>query len=239
MRKKSVLHPFRHLAILIVAAGLLTGSCGCFYETSEEVIYPATAPNVSVSRESESSTHRTETATPKTAETEEKKTTEEQSAESRCRKLLAQMTMEDQVAQLLMPEIRKWDVGDGQGEQPVTVLPEAVASLLSAYDFGGVILFAENCRDTGQLVTLTDALQQAGAAKQGIGLWIATDQEGGSVTRLSQGTQLIGNMALGAIGSEEAAEQAGEITGRELSALGIGLDLAPVLDVNSNPANPV
>ena len=46
-------------------------------------------------------------------------------------------------------------------------------------------------------------------------------------------------MALGATRSTDAATQSGEVIGRELSALGINVDFAPVADVNSNPSNPV
>jgi len=48
-----------------------------------------------------------------------------------------------------------------------------------------------------------------------------------------------GNMALGAIGSEEVAYKVARASGRELKALGINMNLAPVVDVNNNPANPV
>src|SRR6266705_5962467 len=71
-------------------------------------------------------------------------------------------------------------------------------------------------------------------------LLIAIDQENGIVQRLGQGTTLFpGNMALGAIGSEQLAYDVAQATGRELKSLGINMNLAPVVDVNNNPANPV
>ena len=59
------------------------------------------------------------------------------------------------------------------------------------------------------------------------------------MTRLGHGCQMPGNMALGAIGDPDAARQAGRLIGEELSAVGLNYDAAPVVDVNSNPRNPV
>ncbi|MEE0931274.1 MAG: glycoside hydrolase family 3 N-terminal domain-containing protein [Acutalibacteraceae bacterium] len=77
------------------------------------------------------------------------------------------------------------------------------------------------------------------ASKNKIPLFIGTDQEGGEVVRLNKGTSLPGNMALGAINSVEDAKKAGNILASELSALGINVNYAPSLDVNSNPQNPI
>lgn len=72
-----------------------------------------------------------------------------------------------------------------------------------------------------------------------IPMFIATDQEGGTVSRLATGTQMPGNMALGATRDPQLTKQAALVMGNELKALGINTDFAPVLDVNVNPANPV
>ena len=68
---------------------------------------------------------------------------------------------------------------------------------------------------------------------------ITIDQEGGIITRLQSGTHMPGNMALGAANLEENTEKVGKAIGEELHALGINMNLAPVLDVNVNPDNPV
>ena len=68
---------------------------------------------------------------------------------------------------------------------------------------------------------------------------LAIDQEGGIVYRLGSGTALPGNMAIGATNDPKLAKEAGQIIGRELSALGLNVDFAPVLDTNNNPQNPV
>ena len=90
---------------------------------------------------------------------------------------------------------------------------------------------------------MTDGLQKAAMdkdlGKNSIPLLIATDQEGGIVYRLTGGTALPGNMALGASGNTENAVKAGNIIGSELNAVGVNVNFAPDADVNNNPNNPV
>jgi beta-N-acetylhexosaminidase len=118
--------------------------------------------------------------------------------------------------------------------------PELVA-LIERDRVGGVILFTRNCRDAAQILALTTKLQAiARAAEHPAPLLIAIDQENGLVRRLGpDATPLPGNMALGAADSAELTAAVAEATGRELRALGITMNLAPVADVNNNPANPV
>lgn len=91
-----------------------------------------------------------------------------------------------------------------------------------------------------QVRALTDELQRIARDLGLAPFFIAVDQEGGQLTAIGNGTTpLPGNMALGATGSAELARKAGEILGRELAAMGINIDYAPVCDVNVNPQNPV
>lgn len=148
--------------------------------------------------------------------------------------LLSKMTTEEKIAQMITVAVRQWDGED------FTVMEDDVANIISKTSVGGVILFAENLVDTEQSVKLTTAFQQAAlASRNKIPLFISTDQEGGEVVRLNTGTSLPGNMALGAINSANDAKTAGNILGSELAALGINMDFAPSLDVNSNPSNPI
>lgn len=70
---------------------------------------------------------------------------------------------------------------------------------------------------------------------------ISVDQEGGMVARIDKEgmTQVPGNMALGATGNPEYTLECAQILGRELKNIGIDMNLAPVVDVNNNPLNPV
>jgi beta-N-acetylhexosaminidase len=116
-----------------------------------------------------------------------------------------------------------------------------IQDLIQHHHVGNIILFSRNIRDTQQLRALTQQLQDiARQAGQRYPLLIMLDQENGMVRRTGQNATIFpGNMALGAIGSEEMAYQIALATGQELKALGIRMNLAPVVDVNNNPANPV
>jgi len=115
-----------------------------------------------------------------------------------------------------------------------------ILRLIGERHLGGVIYFARNVASVRQVAKLSADLQTAAASGGNVPLWISIDQEGGMVARMTEGVALMpGNMAIAASGSPEAAREAALVTGRELKAMGISLNFAPVLDVNNNPANPV
>lgn len=158
------------------------------------------------------------------------------SASATVDQIIADMTLEEKVGQMFMPDFRNWGK-DGNGNPiPFTVMNEKVAKIIQEYHLGGVILFRENVANTEQTVKLVHGLQEA---SEDIPLLITIDQEGGLVTRLQTGTNMPGNMALGAANDQKLAEEIGEAIGAELNSLGINVNFAPVLDVNVNPANPV
>lgn len=123
-----------------------------------------------------------------------------------------------------------------EGETPT----DNILRLIRDYQVGGVILFSRNIQTPGQLKDLIHQLQaQAYQTELGLPLLVAIDQEGGIVTRLTRGFTIFpGNMALGAAGSEELAGQVAEVMAREMTAVGIHMNLAPVLDINTRPDNP-
>ncbi len=139
------------------------------------------------------------------------------------------MSIEEQLGQLLMLGFR--------GTTP----SQEIIDLIANHHVGGIILFARNIQNSSQLSELTQSLQaiarEAGHRRP---LLIAIDQENGIVRRLGQDASIFpGNMALGAIASEQVTYEVARATGRELQALGINMNLAPVVDINNNPANPV
>lgn len=152
-------------------------------------------------------------------------------------RMVDNMSTRDKITQMMMPDFRNWEV-DGE-EEAVTSLNDDIRSALKEYKFGGVILFAENVQETEQTARLTHDFQHTVIEEDDTPLLLSIDQEGGVVTRLGTGTNLPGNMALGAAKSEQHAYQAGAITANELSSLGINTNFAPTVDVNNNPANPV
>lgn len=158
---------------------------------------------------------------------------------SRVDSLLSNMSLRQKITQMMMVDFRQWKTADEEAKSDFTKMNSEVQKIVEDYDFGSVIFFANNIKETEQSFNLTMDLQKAATKDNGIPLLITTDQEGGIVYRLGSGTALPGNMALGATGDVNNAKIAGEIIGSELSSLGINTTLAPVVDVNNNANNPV
>jgi len=109
-------------------------------------------------------------------------------------------------------------------------------ALITRYHVGGLVLRARNVRDATQMAAFTAQLRTLSAEP----LFIAADQEGGDVMRLTAGlTHFPSAMALGATDDPELAYQVGAATARELLSVGVNVNLAPTLDMLANPNNTV
>ena len=122
-----------------------------------------------------------------------------------------------------------------------TALNARTEELIVQQGIGGLILFERNYKNPDQLLQLINDLQSLAAEHAEIpALFISVDQEGGRVARLGKPfTQFPPMSCLGQADSEELAYRFGLGMGKELRAVGINMDYAPVLDVHSNPANPI
>ncbi|MGI6542757.1 MAG: beta-N-acetylhexosaminidase [Limnochordia bacterium] len=142
--------------------------------------------------------------------------------------LMRRMTLEQKIGQMVLAGFPGYEAG------------AEVKTLVEQYHLGGVILMTRNIRDAEQVTRLTQKLQMlAGRNGAGIPLFIAVDQEGGYVARIRFDRRYPGNMALGAARSPDLTRRVAEAMGREMRAAGINMNFAPVVDVNSNPNNPV
>jgi len=124
--------------------------------------------------------------------------------------------------------------------------PEPAELHLIRRGVGGVILFARNVADPVQVAELSRALKAAAPGP----LLVCIDQEGGRVQRLRPPHwtawpsmrrigEIDGQGGVGGMNGQAIVEMLGRMIAEELSACGIDLDFAPVLDVDTNPANPV
>jgi beta-N-acetylhexosaminidase len=101
---------------------------------------------------------------------------------------------------------------------------------------GGAVLFSRNVGAPREVAELTAELKRRAT----VPLLVAVDQEGGSVARLRAGfTPLPPLRALGDAGDPELARAVGRVVGAELRSVGVDWNFAPVLDVDTNPDNPV
>jgi beta-N-acetylhexosaminidase len=121
-------------------------------------------------------------------------------------------------------------------------LPSGLAAWLRDGTAGGVVLFSRNLEGPRQVKELCREIRTAAGNGRPAPL-IAIDQEGGRVTRLKDPrfTQFppARSYSLLCCHATRAAEAAGAVLAAELRAVGIDINFAPVLDVDSNPRNPV
>lgn len=141
---------------------------------------------------------------------------------------LDKLTIKEKIGQLMMFGI------DG------LELNEDTIKLIKEDKIGNIILFTRNIKTPEQLFNLTKNLQKLALEELEIPLFISVDQEGGMVTRIFNGATFFpGAMTISATNNKDNAYQVGKMMGKELSALGINMNLAPILDINNNPFNPV
>lgn len=136
-----------------------------------------------------------------------------------------------------------WKAQTGQrlvGGFPGKEMSPEFIRLVKEYKIGNVILFAHNVESMSQLKRLCQEIQELVKKETGHSAFITIDQEGGTVTRLpEEACNVPGAMATAATGDPGNAEILAGITARELKSVGVNFNLAPVMDINNNPANPV
>lgn len=116
-------------------------------------------------------------------------------------------------------------------------LPKELMHLDEEWGLGGVILFKRNLTSPEQIFDLNESIMHLG---RGIPPFIGIDQEGGRVSRLPEPFTIFPDMVcVGHQGTVSMAYEVGAIVGRELSVSGFNLNFAPVLDLNTNPNNPI
>lgn len=167
-----------------------------------------------------------------TADSQETTEVTEEEKPSLVDETLAGMTLHEKVCQMMFvtPD-------ELTGEDGVTVAGDATRQALENYPVGGIVYFAKNLESQDQVKEMIDNSQKYSS----IGLFVATDEEGGVVNRLMDtvGTTYIGSMYYYKDDGDETAYENAYTIANDMSALGFNLDFAPVADVWSNPDNTV
>ncbi|PGY12096.1 beta-N-acetylhexosaminidase [Bacillus sp. AFS031507] len=119
-----------------------------------------------------------------------------------------------------------------------TTMDTNTKKLLTKYKVGGIIFYQNNLVNPTQAVQFVN--QMKSESDPNLPLLLGVDQEGGRVTRLPGGlVNFPTNKEIGSINNSQFSYNVGTIIGKELKGFGFNLDFAPVLDINSNPKNPV
>lgn len=158
---------------------------------------------------------------------------------------LNHLSLEQKVGQLFVVSVWGKTADEVHPTNRVNYGVDTAAEVVEKFNVGGVIYFnnatTDNVDSPRQVAELSNGLQRA-AITNGLHLplIVAIDQEGGNVTRLeTPATEFPGNMSIGAGRNAGDATKLATINARELRAMGINQNFAPVADVNSNPLNPV
>ncbi|MBI1257919.1 MAG: beta-N-acetylhexosaminidase [Chloroflexi bacterium] len=140
---------------------------------------------------------------------------------------MTEMTLEQQLGQMLLVGFEGLEA------------PDYILDWITSGRIGGVILFGRNVESPEQVAALTQTLHETARQAGRPPLLIGIDQEGGTVARLREGfTESPGALALGAANDLQLAEDVSAMLARELRALGINWDYAPVVDLTHDIANP-
>ncbi|MBI2386475.1 MAG: glycoside hydrolase family 3 C-terminal domain-containing protein [Elusimicrobia bacterium] len=144
-------------------------------------------------------------------------------AETWAERTLRGMTLEEKVGQLLMLSVfAGWDKTE----------LDATREAIRLYKPGGLIFYRADSKTHVGLVNEMQGLS-------GQPLLIALDAEWGLSMRLSDAIRFPRNMTLGALTDDGLLRSLGSEIGRELRVVGVHLNLAPDVDVNNNPKNPI
>lgn len=140
---------------------------------------------------------------------------------------LKKMTIDEKIGQLIIA-----------GFDGTTVNDELRSLILEKY-VGGVILFSKNVESASQVVELNNEIKEINKVNKSP-IFISVDEEGGLVSRMpSEFKDIPTNSDIAKYDDEDLSYNIGKVIGEEISSLGFNMDFAPVLDINSNPDNPV
>ncbi|NWQ43343.1 beta-N-acetylhexosaminidase [Bacillus sp. EB106-08-02-XG196] len=140
--------------------------------------------------------------------------------------VLSKMSLEDKIGQMILAGIFG------------TTLDTNAKNLISQFHVGGIIFYKNNFETPEQTVQLVNQLKAGNSSN--LPLFLSVDQEGGKVTRLPGGlVNFPPNNQIGDVNDPEFSYKVGSLLGYELKEFGLNLNFAPVLDINSNPNNPV
>lgn len=137
------------------------------------------------------------------------------------------MSLEEKIGQLLIVGFEGTEIN------------QEIISFIEELKVGGFILFSRNIEDENKTLKLLNNIKEANSDND-IPLFLSIDEEGGRVSRLPKAFKRLPEaIKLGNKNDKEISYNYGKILGERVKTLGFNVDFAPVLDINSNPKNPV
>ncbi|MBS4534095.1 beta-N-acetylhexosaminidase [Clostridium sp. D2Q-14] len=143
-------------------------------------------------------------------------------------KKIEEMTLEEKIGQMVIVGFDDYTLDDN------------TKKLIEEYYVGGFILFSKNIKDSYQLLKLTNNLKIINSNNNDIPLFMSVDEEGGRVSRMPDEIRKIpSNKVIGHIEDKDFSYNVGKLIAKEIKLMGFNMNFAPVLDIDSNPNNPV
>lgn len=137
------------------------------------------------------------------------------------------MTLDEKVGQMVIVGFEGYTINDD------------IRMMIENNHIGGFILFNRNVKTSNQLLSLINSLKSANS-KNKVPLFVSVDEEGGRVNRMPPELRNFpANKAIGEVNNGNFSYEVGSTIAEEIKSLGFNMDFAPVLDINSNPKNPV
>lgn len=154
-------------------------------------------------------------------------TEKEPEAVDQIKEKIKAMTLEEKIGQMIIVGTEGYEINDNTVE------------FIDKYKVGGFIFFANNIQSSAQLLKFTNSIK-AENSKNSIPLFLSIDEEGGRVTRMpKEFVKLPSNKIIGNVNSKDFSYEIGRSMASKIGSFGFNMNFAPVLDVNSNPKNPV
>ena len=176
--------------------------------------------------------HQTDTVTPSTATATPVPTPINTSGEpvqegDKIKEQIMGMSLDEKIGQMVIVGL------DGYA------VDEHARQMIEEYNVGGFILFKSNIQNSSQMLGFLNSLKRVNQSNK-VPLFLSVDEEGGRVSRLpDEFLKIPSNRTIGKLNNSSVSHQVGSIIGEELKSFGMNMDFAPVLDINSNPKNPV
>lgn len=140
---------------------------------------------------------------------------------------IEEMSIEEKIGQMILVGLEGYN------------LDENSRKMIEEHLVGGVIIFGKNVENSEQLLALINSIKETNS-KNRIPIFISVDEEGGRVSRMPKEIRkLPTSEEIGQLNDKELSYSIGAILGEELKMFGFNMNFAPVLDINSNPKNPV
>lgn len=148
-------------------------------------------------------------------------------AKNNIQKQIASMTLKEKIGQMMIVGLEGY------------ILNEQTKEMIDTYHTGGILVLGGNIKETNQLLNLVNSIKRYNL-NHSIPLFFGVDEEGGRVSRVPKEFKSIpSSQHIGEINNEEISFKVGSVLAKKAKAFGFNMNFAPVLDVNSNPNNPV